>query len=202
MVVANGKHKRTAHRWQLMLWILAGLLMAFGSWWLVLVMERPDGGVGIGAAADEPDYIVEKFSFVRMSPDGKPRYLFSGDKLTHRPANDISIVERPVVQGVGQERRPTKIVAAQARISPSDSRIDMYGGVHVDQPATAQLARSEMRTESLTVFPDEERMETSAEVWMTDGHMRMHSQGLHYDHAKMQVKANRIRLELPPGGAR
>jgi lipopolysaccharide export system protein LptC len=199
MVVANGKHKRTAHRWQLMLWILAGLLMAFGSWWLVLVMERGDGVPGLGAAPDEPDYIVEKFSFVRMSPDGRPRYLFSGDKLTHRPANDISIVERPVVQGVGQERRPTKIVAEHARISPTDSRIDMFGGVRVDQPATAQLARREMRTERLTVFPDEERMETTAEVQMMDGRMQMRSQGLRYDHAKMQLQAKRAHVLLPPG---
>lgn len=202
MVVANGKHKRTAHLWQLLLWIMAGVLLAFGSWWLVLVMERGMGGTGSGAPPDEPDYIVEKFSFVRMSPDGRPRYLFSGDKLTHRPANDISIVERPVVQGVGAERRPTKIVAAQARISPNDSRIDMFGGVHVDQPATAQLARREMRTERLTVFPDEERMETTADVQMTDGQRQMRSRGLDYDHAKMQLKAARVQMVLPAGQAR
>ncbi|UUZ51714.1 LPS export ABC transporter periplasmic protein LptC [Massilia sp. B-10] len=46
-------------------------------------MQRDDSELSVNPSRDEPDYIVEKFSFVRMDANGQPHYLFYGDKLTH-----------------------------------------------------------------------------------------------------------------------
>ena len=58
--------------------MLAAVFFAFGSFWLMQVMRGGDDVRNVNAG-NEPDYIVDNFSFVRMSETGQPRYVISGD---------------------------------------------------------------------------------------------------------------------------
>jgi lipopolysaccharide export system protein LptC len=40
-----------------------------------------------------------------MSETGQPRYVISGERLTHRPADDTSEIEKPVVQSMASSVR-------------------------------------------------------------------------------------------------
>ena len=68
-------HKRTAHRWRLLSTMMVGIFFAFGSFWLLQLITNGDLSITPDTNKSEPDYIVEKFSFVRMTTDGKPRYM-------------------------------------------------------------------------------------------------------------------------------
>ena len=195
--------KRTAHRWPLLITITVGIFLALGSFWLVQVMQRGDGQIDPDAAGNEPDYIIEKFSFVRMTPEGKPRYLFYGAKLTHRPLNDVSDVAQPMLQNMAPGEKPMTIRAQTARIRHQENQVDLIGKVDVHRPASPQTRELHMTTEALTVFPDEDRMESNQRVDMALGAATISGVGMKANNATRQVQfASRGQIIVPPKAAR
>jgi len=196
-------HKRTAHRWRLLLTITALVLLAFGSFWLVQLMQRADGRIDPNGFGNEPDYIVEKFSVVRMTPEGRPRYLLSGAKLTHRPVEDVSDVEQPVMRSVAPGQAPVTIVARRARIRHADNEVDLAGSVDISRPASPTSRALRLETEALTVFPDEERMQSEVAVRMAMGAATVTGVGMKADNALRRLEfASRGRIIYPPNEAR
>lgn len=192
-------HKRTAHRGRLATIMTLGVAFALGSFWLVQVINQGDLGRQGEGLQNEPDYIVEQFSFVRMTPAGKPRYIVSGDKLTHRPVGDISDVERPVVQNMATVRQGMTMHAQRGRIDHGKNVVDLAGKVEVERPASPGVKRLTMKTEQLTVFPDEERMTSDQEVTMTLGTASVRGVGMQADNAAQTVHfSNNGQIVYPP----
>lgn len=197
-------HKqRTAHRWRLLLTITAGIFLACGTFWLLQVMQRNDQDLSAAANKNEPDYIVEKFSLVRMTPDGKPRYLFYGAKLTHLPVDDTSSVEQPIMQNMTPGEAPMTINALRARIFHGQDKVDLLGKVDIHRPASEKNRGMRVRTEALTIFPDEERMESSEKVQMTMGTTIVNGTGMKADNASQQLDfSGRGQIIIPPKAGR
>jgi lipopolysaccharide export system protein LptC len=61
--------------------------------------EPPDNSAG-RPARNEPDYIIDRFSLVRMNCGGPAAYIISGDKLTHNPVDDASDIDKPYVHSL------------------------------------------------------------------------------------------------------
>jgi lipopolysaccharide export system protein LptC len=197
-------HKqRTAHRWRLLLTILVGTFLASGTFWLLQVMLRGDQDIAADANKNEPDYIVEKFSFVRMTAEGRPRYLFYGAKLTHLPIDDSSKVELPMMQNMTPGEAPMTIKAERARIYHGADKVDLLGMVDIHRPASAQRQELRLKTDALTVFPDEDRMESSEKVVMTMGAATVTGTGMKANNATRQLDfASRGQIIYPPKAAR
>ena len=197
-------HKaRTAHRWRLLFTILFGVFVAFGSFWLLQVMQRGDEDQVSDANKNEPDYIVEKFSFVRMTPEGKPRYLFYGAKLTHRPIDDVSDVVLPIMRNLTPGVPPMTINAQAARIHHGENRVDLLRKVEIDRPASPTSKSLRLRTEALTVFPDEDRMQSDQKVQMTLGTASVTGTGMRANNATRQIDFDhRGQIIYPPKAAR
>jgi lipopolysaccharide export system protein LptC len=190
--------KRTAHRWPLLLTIVAGCFLAFGSYWLLHLLET-DPDIDPERFKNEPDYIIEKFSYVRMTPEGKPQYLFTGEKLTHRPVNDVSEVLRPVLQSLDPARPPSTITAQRALIHQSDSKVDLLGKVDIRRPETPAGEAVHIQTEELIVYPDEDRMESGVAVRGKVGESHIESVGMKANNATQQLHfASRARIVYPP----
>lgn len=197
--MSRANHKRTAHRWQVGAMLIGAVVLALGSFWLVQVINGGDIGKASDPLKGEPDYTVEKFSFVRMTPAGKPRYIISGDKLTHRPDNDVSDVERPVMQNMSEVQQPTTITANHARIDQVRNVVELQENVNIERPASAAGQRLRLKTEALTVLPDDEQMKTAAPVEMLSGANTITGVGMFADNAARHVNiASRVRIELPP----
>lgn len=195
--------QRTAHRWRLLITITVGTLLAFGSLWLLQVMQRDDQQGGFDPSQNEPDYIVEKFSFVRMTPEGKPRYLFYGAKLTHRPLGDVSEVERPIMQNMTPGEPPMTINAQMARIRHQENEVDLLGKVDILRPASPTSQYLRLKTEALTVYPDEDRMRSDQKVQMTLGDATVAGNGMEANNATRQIQfQGRGRIVVPPSAAR
>lgn len=195
--------KRTAHRWPLLITITLGIFLAAGSYWLVEVMQRADDKIDADAAGNEPDYIIEKFSFVRMTPEGKPRYLLYGEKLAHRPLSDVSEVTQPLLQNMAPGQAPMTIKSQSARILHQQSQVELFGKVDIHRPAAPGTRELHMTTEALTVFPDEERMESSARVEMALGAATISGVGMKANNATRQLAfTSRGQIVVPPKAAR
>jgi lipopolysaccharide export system protein LptC len=166
----------------------AAVLFAFGSFWLVQLLNRSGDEMQAGLRANEPDYIIERFSAVRMGKDGKPSYIVSGDKLVHRPIDDASDIDQPVVRNMGEGRPPMDIHAARARVDENNTRVTLKDNVRVDRAASGKSEAMVMTTQSLTVYPDEDRMETDQPVQVVQGDSRMTAQGMRANNATRQVQ--------------
>ena len=197
-------HKqRTAHRWRLLFTILFGVFVACGSFWLLQVMQRGDTDQAADANKNEPDYIVEKFSFVRMTPEGRPRYLFYGAKLTHRPIDDVSDVVQPIMRNLTPGAAPMTINALGARIRHGENRVDLLGKVVIDRPPSPMAKGLRLKTEALTVFPDEDRMQSDQKVQMTLGTASVTGTGMRANNATRQIDFDsRGQIIYPPKAAR
>lgn len=190
--------KRKAHRGRIALVLTIFVMIALGSFWLLQVMQRADDDIGIDPG-NEPDYIVENFSFVRMTLEGKPRYLFHGDKLTHRPIDDVSVVDKPVMQTMTPGEPALTIDADSGRIRHKVNQIDLLGGVDIARPASPTTRNMRLKTEALTVFPDEERMQSDTRVDMVLGSTTLTGHGLAINNATQQMQlTNRSRIVIPP----
>lgn len=195
-------HKRTAHRWRLVMVMTAWVLLALGSFWLVQLVERDDG-VQADGLKNEPDYIVDKFSFVRMTPQGRPSYIISGDKLTHRPVDDVSFIDQPVVRSLTTEHPPLTVTALTARVDNARNQIDLIGKVDLERPATPQAQYMSVKTEAMTVLPDDDVLKTDAMVRMVLGSSTIRGTGMLANNATMQVHmASKGQIVYPPQAAR
>jgi lipopolysaccharide export system protein LptC len=197
--MGGAMHKRTAHRWQLGSMMIAGAVLALGSFWLVEVITRDEQPSPANGLKTEPDYIVEKFSFVRMTPEGKPGYIISGDKLTHRPSDDSLDVVRPVVLNVGSKQPPMTMNAKEAHIDQANNVVDLMGDVDIRRPQQGAVQALTLKTEALTVFPDEERMETKQPFQMAVGGTTVSGVGMKANNATGQLDVpSRSQLSFPP----
>lgn len=194
--------KRTAHRWQLTLIMLVGVFVAVGSFWLVQVVNQAGQDEQGDPYRNEPDYIIDRFSLVRMNQAGKPAYIISGDKLTHRPVDDASDIEKPFVHSLSGEQPPMQMHAQTALIDQGNTRVQLSGKVDVLRPATAQAPTLHLTTPMLTVYPDEERMETAAAVALQLGQSSATGVGMKANNATREVQlGGRGQLLLPPRAA-
>jgi lipopolysaccharide export system protein LptC len=192
-------HKRTAHRLRLSAVMAAGIVFALGSFWLVQVANRDDGALRADPSRNEPDYIVEHFSFVRMTSDGQPRYIVSGDKLTHRPIDDVSEVEQPVVRNLSAEQPPMTMTAQRARIDHVRNVVDLTGQVDLERAASKTAKGMTLKTEALTLLTDEDRMETRQPVELTSGRARLSGTGMRFDNATSRLDIlSKMVLAYPP----
>lgn len=200
--MAPANYKRTAHRWRLLLLMLFAVFCAFGSFWLVQVMQGEDNGPG-AAAGNEPDYIIDNFSWVRMSEAGKPRYVVSGDRLTHRPADNTALVEKPVVQSLTADHPPMTMTAEHALVSQNQNQIDLTGNVDIQRPAGTDSQPLRIRTQALTVLPDEDIVKTDKPIDMKLGASSVNGVGMLANNATQQVHlGGRGQIIYPPRASR
>jgi lipopolysaccharide export system protein LptC len=195
--MARAPYKRTAHRGRLLALMLFAVFCAFGSFWLVQVMQSRDDPTNVNVGND-PDYIVENFSFVRMSVDGKPRYVISGERLTHRPADNTSEIENPVVHSLSPDKPPMTTTAKHALVSQNQNQIDLTGDVDIQRPASGASQALRIRTEALTILPDDEIAKTDKPVKMTLGSATVDAVGATVNNATQQAQLGRGRAVYPP----
>lgn len=196
--MAPASYKRTAHRWRLLALMLTAVFCAFGSFWLVQVMQGEEGAHGANAG-NEPDYIVDNFSWVRMSEAGKPRYVISGERLTHRPADNTALVDKPVVQSLTDEHPPMTMTSDRALVSQNQNQIDLTGNVDIQRPAAAKAQPLRIRTEALTILPDEEIAKTDRPIHMTLGGASVDAVGMVANNATQQIElGGRGKMTYPP----
>jgi len=193
------RNQRTAHRFRLSIGMLLALLGAVGSFWLLELLNRADEEAQAGLRMNEPDYIVERFSFVRLNHDGKPAYIISGDKLTHRPIDDSSEIDKPIVRSLAADQPPMLIRSKTARVDDINSRVTLREDVKIDRAASGANKELHLETDKLVIFPDEDRMETDRPVTLRSGDATAQGIGLKANNATRQLNlAGRGSLVLPP----
>jgi lipopolysaccharide export system protein LptC len=137
-----------------------------------------------------------------MNKNGQPAYIVSGDKLTHHPIGDVSVIDKPFVHSLSSEQPPMNIHAQTAYVDQNNTRVRLDGNVDVVRPATRQAQELRLKTSTLTVYPDEERMETTAPVQMLAGTSTASGTGMKANNASRQIElGGRGTITMPPRAA-
>jgi lipopolysaccharide export system protein LptC len=138
-----------------------------------------------------------------MSETGQPRYVISGERLTHRPADDTSEIDKPVVQSMSTDRPRMTMTANTAHVNQSQNRIDLVGNVDISRPGSKTSQPLRIRTEALTVLPDEEISKTDKPIEMQLGAASVTGVGMVANNATQQVTlGGRGQIIYPPRAAR
>jgi lipopolysaccharide export system protein LptC len=192
-MVTNIRNKRTAHRGPLLALMLAGVFAAFGSFWLLQVMQGDQAGGPNVNVGNEPDYIIDNFSFVRMTETGQPRYVISGERLTHHPADNVSEIDKPVVQSMTTQHPRVTMTADRAHVDQNKSQIDLSGNVDMQRPgapaAPGRNATQPMRitTQAMTLLTDDEIAKTDKPIRLTLGSASVDAVGMVANNATEQI---------------
>jgi lipopolysaccharide export system protein LptC len=193
------RNQRTAHRFRLSIGMLLALFAAVGSFWILELLNRAGEEMQADMRMNEPDYIVERFSFVRLNKEGKPSYIISGDKLTHRPVDDSSEIDKPIVRSLAQDQPPMDIRSNTARVDDVNSRVTLRDDVTIDRAAGQTNKALHLETDKLVIYPDEDRMETDQPVRMKSGETTAQASGMRANNASRQLElAGRGTLVFTP----
>lgn len=146
--------------------LLIGMLAAL-TFWLDRLAEGPARDV-VGPSRHDPDYIVEKFSGVRLGPAGSAVYTLSAARMVHYPDDDTTLLTDPKFISYGTTQSPVTISASEAVVSASGEHVYFQDDVRVTRAAYADYSELVMRTTFLHVVPEQLLAVTDRAVTVTD----------------------------------
>lgn len=164
------------------------VLLALGSFWLYEVMRRASGDIIPNRERNEPDFYVEKFSYVKLSKTGSAHYHFSGARLTHNPKDDSYDIALPIVSNLSNAKSPMTMRAEGARVNSDNSEVHLYNNVRMDRPGTATVQAMHVRSEYMLVLPDDDVIKTDKRVEITVGQSKLTGTGMLANNATRELK--------------
>jgi lipopolysaccharide export system protein LptC len=179
--------ERGAGRFNLIALLVLCSALALGSFWVLEVMRRAMETSLPRPPRNEPDYYVDDFNFVRMSPTGEAQYDISGKRLTHYPGDDTNAVQLPLVHSLASDRAAMTATSKRALVDQNNSKVHMYEDVQVDRPATPTSDHFHLTSEYLLLLPDEDIVKTDKPVQITLGTSRLYGTGMIANNATREL---------------
>lgn len=154
------------------------LLAAAGltSWLLLRSHSATTGTTRAQAGAQQPDYLLHHATLTRFARDGKRRYVIHARKITHLPANDVALLDEIDLNYFSNAGTNWHLTADKGRLNDHGQRLDLSGHIHANQIDVATPIQFD--TSTLTLFLPSEKLRTSAEVVLYQGHRETRGQGL------------------------
>lgn len=178
---------RSAQRFRLTVIFSLVVFMALGSLWLNMVIKRSAPGTP-SAPRSEPDYHVENFNFVKMSPEGLPRYHITGKKMTHHPQEDSFHIVQPFIRSVDERKPPQTMTSDTALVTDELSKLHMIGNVHVDRPKTPEAEAFHLASDNLLIWLDDDIAQTESAVTINHGDSVMTGVGMFANNATRELR--------------
>lgn len=192
------KYTLTADRFRTWLAVVLLAMVVLGSFWKLEIMRRNDSeGNSRASARSEPDYYVEKFSFIRLPNNGQANYHITGDRLIHHPVNDDFEIQQPRINSFDAEKIPLNIRADRAMVeqknlmvtpSREHDQIHLQGNVQAERPETPTSKYIQLQSEYLLLLPDENKMKTDQAVSLFTHSSEIHAIGMIADNATQQIQ--------------
>ncbi len=164
------------------------VVLALASFWIYEVMRRATDTSVPNPARSEPDFYVEKFSFVKLSKTGAAQYHFSGERLTHNPQDGSYDIVQPIVRNVSNAQSPIVIKAERARVSSDNSEVHLYENVRMDRQKGQDADPLHVRTEYMLVLPDDDVMKTDKPVEITTESAKLTGTGMYANNATREFR--------------
>ena len=136
---------------------LLGLgLFAAATSWLVRIAQPP-ADAEEPVASTSPDMIVDDFTLKRFDVEGQQQFVFSAVEMRHFEFPERTELSRPHLLFMGHDA-PIEARAERGTASKDGDTLYLEGDVIVTRAALADRPAATLRTEALTVWPENERV--------------------------------------------
>lgn len=159
--------------------VFALLMLAGGTVWL----ERITRGEEAAARAEQrrdADFVAERTRLISYGADGKQRYELLADRITNYPQSDVTELERPRLH-YASEGRELQASARTGEVRNAGEEVRLRGDVRLRRSAGDGRPDMTFASDTLQLWPDDERAETASPVVLTQGASVTHAGGLKAD---------------------
>jgi lipopolysaccharide export system protein LptC len=169
------------------IFLLTGLV--FGTYWAADYAQRSIPVDPPRRITHEPDSWADQFVMIRTDPAGMPINRLEGVLMHHYPDDDS--YEITTAKAIGQQPgSPITIGTSKTAImDQNQTRVIMRGDAHLHRVADKDNAALDVKSEQLTLLPDEDIVFTDLPAVVVNGNSTMNGKGMRYDNKtrKLQV---------------
>ena len=166
--------------------LLVGMLAAL-TFWLDRLAQEP-GRDPWAPSRHDPDYIVEKFSGVRLGESGVASYTLSAARMLHYPDDDTTLMSEPKFISYRSAKATVTITSSQAVVSSDGEHVYFQDDVRVTRAPLSGSSEMVMRTSFLHVVPDQGLALTDRSVTITDAATSVTAEGLEMNNETRVIK--------------
>lgn len=164
------------------------LVLVSGTWWAADYAQRSIATDPPRRVTHEPDSWAYDFVMIRTDPSGVAANRLEGTEMQHFPDDDS--YEITTAKATGQ-RPGTPVTVGTSNIAVMDqdgARIIMKGDAHVHRFADEERPALDVRSDQLTLRPDDNLVFTDLPARVVNGKSTMNGTGMRYDNNTRQLQ--------------
>lgn len=164
------------------------LVLVSGTWWAADYAQRAIATDPPRRVTHEADSWAKHFVMVRTDATGVAINRLEGDTMQHYPDDDSYEITQAKATGQ-QPGTPVTVGTANIAIMDQDgARIVMKGDAHVHRYADQERPALDVRSEQLTLRPDDNLVLTDLPARVVNGSSTMNGTGMRYDNNTRQLQ--------------
>ena len=137
-----------------------------------------------------PDVIVEDFSATKLNLDGSRRYSLIAHRMEHRPDEDSTTLNMPVLTHFDPKKSAVEVKSDVAYVSKDAKEVIFTDNVRIVRAADKDSGPITLTTSQLNAFPDDDIARTDKEVTITSENGVLKGVGLEFNNLTRQMRLN------------
>jgi lipopolysaccharide export system protein LptC len=156
------------------------LLAVVASGWLLWQLREPDAGPPL-YGPPRSDYVLMDFELMALDESGAESFRIHGPMLSRHPYLATLDVQQPRFLFPDADGNPWNARADQAWVAKDGDELRLTGDVAFDGPPDATGGHVALRTDTLTVLPEDDQVRTTSFVTVTAPGSILRGRGLRAD---------------------
>lgn len=161
-------------------------LLAGVSVWLDRVTQQ-DPVAKTDKTRHEADFSADKITLHRFDPTGKVQYILVADNMVHYADDESTELKNPRLNYLNRPE-PVWVESRFASVNKDGTTVVLTDEVLVRRAAHAGKPESTLRTEQMTVWPEDEKMRADKPVTLTQGQTVINAERMESDNIIGEVR--------------
>lgn len=176
--------------------VAALLLLAGATLWLERVTTTDEPRPATSQRLD-PDFTAERTRLVSYGKDGRQHYELLADQVTHFPQTGIMQLAQPRLH-YAADGREIRLSAETGEAHDAGNQVQLAGSVRAERDASANGPALSLESATLTIWPQDERAESTTPVKLTQGASLAFANGMKADNlfGNLELIGN-VRMAIP-----
>lgn len=120
-----------------------------------------------GSNRHDHDYMLNNFYTTKMDTLGNLHYGLAATEMKHYPDDDSTVLQRPRFTQYTINKPYAQIVGLRGYVSSGGEEIQIVDNVKVTKPAFEGTGETQIITDKLTIYPNDEMAKTDSPVTIT-----------------------------------